>query len=180
MPLEEFVEAFTFTRFEPNGPVIGHDHIKMATSILDYIFRELAVSYLGRYDLAHVQPSMQMDAMGPEAQEEYIAEEEGDVRVRPAGVAEKLHPVSTHLHPGHETPPSQPMASAAGVTEPSRAAGVPRRQRNGDGDAGENASDQRVEGQGLHRQRVLRVRPAHHGPQRRLREMRLMRSDVRL
>ncbi|MBV8434393.1 MAG: hypothetical protein JO029_08940, partial [Candidatus Eremiobacteraeota bacterium] len=72
VPLEEFVEAFTFTRFEPNGPVVGHDHIKMATSILDYIFRELAVSYLGRYDLAHVQPSMQMDAMGPEAQEDYI------------------------------------------------------------------------------------------------------------
>jgi len=118
VPLEEFVEAFTFTRFEPNGPVIGHDHIKMATSILDYIFRELAVSYLGRYDLAHVQPSMQMDAMGPEAQEEYVAEEEGDVRVTPAGVAEKLHPVSTHLHPGQETPTSQPMASAAAVTEP--------------------------------------------------------------
>ncbi len=118
VPLEEFVEAFTFTRFEPNGPVIGHDHIKMATSILDYIFRELAVSYLGRYDLAHVQPSMQMDAMGPEAQEEYIAEEEGDVRMRPAGVAERLHPVSTHLHPGQETPPSQPVASAAAVTSP--------------------------------------------------------------
>jgi ribonucleoside-diphosphate reductase alpha chain len=113
VPLEEFVEAFTFTRFEPNGPVVGHDHIKMATSILDYIFRELAVSYLGRYDLAHVQPSMQMDAMGPEAQEDYIAEEEGGVRVRPAGVAEKLHPVSTHLHPGQETPPSQPVASVA-------------------------------------------------------------------
>ncbi|HEV3195233.1 MAG TPA: vitamin B12-dependent ribonucleotide reductase [Candidatus Cybelea sp.] len=113
VPLEEFVEAFTFTRFEPNGPVIGHDHIKMATSILDYIFRELAVSYLGRYDLAHVQPSMQMDAMGPEAQEEYVAEEEAGVQVRPAGVAERLHPVSTHLHPGQETPPPQPMASAA-------------------------------------------------------------------
>src|ERR1700733_9129388 len=95
VPLEEFVEAFTFTRFEPNGPVVGHDHIKMATSILDYIFRELAVSYLGRYDLAHVQPSMQMDAMGPEAQEEYIAEEEAGVQVRPVGVAERLHPVST-------------------------------------------------------------------------------------
>jgi ribonucleotide reductase alpha subunit len=102
VPLEEFVEAFTFTRFEPNGPVVGHDHIKMATSILDYIFRELAVSYLGRYDLAHVQPSMQMDAMGPEAQEEYIAEEEAGVQMRPAGVAEKLHPVSTHLRPGQD------------------------------------------------------------------------------
>jgi ribonucleoside-diphosphate reductase alpha chain len=106
VPLEEFVEAFTFTRFEPNGPVVGHDHIKMATSILDYIFRELAVSYLGRYDLAHVQPSMQMDAMGPEAQDDYIAEEEGGVNVRPAGVAEMLHPVSTHLHPGQQPPAS--------------------------------------------------------------------------
>jgi ribonucleoside-diphosphate reductase alpha chain len=84
----------------------------MATSILDYIFRELAVSYLGRYDLAHVQPSMQMDAMGPEAQDDYIAEEEGGVSVRPAGVAEMLHPVSTHLHPGLMTPPT-PLASAA-------------------------------------------------------------------
>ena len=108
VPLEEFVEAFTFTRFEPNGPVVGHDHIKMATSILDYIFRELAVSYLGRYDLAHVQPSMQMDAMGPEAQDDYIAEEEGEVNVRPAGVAEMLHPVSTHLHPGQEPSPAPP------------------------------------------------------------------------
>jgi ribonucleoside-diphosphate reductase alpha chain len=56
VPLEEFVDAFTFTRFEPNGPVQGHPHIKMSTSIIDYIFRELAVSYLGRHDLAHVMP----------------------------------------------------------------------------------------------------------------------------
>ena len=56
VPLEEFVEAFTFTRFEPSGIVEGNDSIKMSTSILDYIFRELAVSYLGRNDLAHVQP----------------------------------------------------------------------------------------------------------------------------
>ena len=56
VPLEEFVEAFTFTRFEPNGIVIGNDVIKNSTSILDYVFRELAVSYLGRNDLAHVPP----------------------------------------------------------------------------------------------------------------------------
>jgi ribonucleoside-diphosphate reductase alpha chain len=57
VPLDEFVDAFTFTRFEPAGMVIGNDSIKNATSILDYIFRELAVSYLGRHDLAHVQPA---------------------------------------------------------------------------------------------------------------------------
>ncbi|HMO73308.1 MAG TPA: vitamin B12-dependent ribonucleotide reductase [Paracoccaceae bacterium] len=56
VPLEEFVEAFTFTRFEPAGMVQGNDSIKNATSILDYIFRELAVSYLDRTDLAHVPP----------------------------------------------------------------------------------------------------------------------------
>ncbi len=56
VPLEEYVDAFTFTRFEPNGPVQGHPNIKMCTSIIDYIFRELAVSYLGRTDLAHVMP----------------------------------------------------------------------------------------------------------------------------
>ncbi len=56
VPLEEFVEAFTFTRFEPAGMVQGNDSIKNATSILDYIFRELAVSYLDRTDLAHVKP----------------------------------------------------------------------------------------------------------------------------
>ena len=57
VPLEEYVDAFTFTRFEPAGPVQGNDSIKNATSILDYIFRELAVSYLERFDLAHVDPT---------------------------------------------------------------------------------------------------------------------------
>jgi ribonucleoside-diphosphate reductase alpha chain len=56
VPLEEFVDAFTFTKFEPSGMVQGNDSIKNATSILDYIFRELAVSYLDRTDLAHVKP----------------------------------------------------------------------------------------------------------------------------
>jgi ribonucleoside-diphosphate reductase alpha chain len=56
VPLEEFVDAFTFTKFEPSGMVQGNDSIKNATSILDYIFRELAVSYLDRTDLAHVAP----------------------------------------------------------------------------------------------------------------------------
>ncbi|PJE29462.1 Vitamin B12-dependent ribonucleotide reductase [Pseudooceanicola marinus] len=56
VPLEEFVDAFTFTKFEPAGMVQGNETIKNATSILDYIFRELAVSYLDRTDLAHVKP----------------------------------------------------------------------------------------------------------------------------
>ncbi len=64
VPLDEFVEAFTFTRFEPAGLVQGNDSIKNATSVLDYIFRELAVSYLGRTDLAHVPPHDDKDLGG--------------------------------------------------------------------------------------------------------------------
>ena len=71
VPLEEFVDAFTFTKFEPAGMVQGNDSIKNATSILDYIFRELAVSYLDRTDLAHVKPQ------GPAFDDLGRGEEEG-------------------------------------------------------------------------------------------------------
>jgi len=75
VPLEEFVEAFTFTRFEPAGAVEGNEAIKMATSMLDYIFRELAVSYLGRNDLAHVQPADVLpDTLGKGAAESNLPE----------------------------------------------------------------------------------------------------------
>jgi ribonucleoside-diphosphate reductase alpha chain len=78
VPLEEFVEAFTFTRFEPAGMVQGNDAIKMATSILDYLFRELAVSYLGRHDLAHAQPEdLSPDTVGG-------GDKEGDLPLNPA------------------------------------------------------------------------------------------------
>jgi ribonucleoside-diphosphate reductase alpha chain len=71
VPLEEYVDAFTFTRFEPQGPVQGNDSIKYATSILDYVFRELAVSYLERFDLAHVDPTEAggFDALGKGVEE---------------------------------------------------------------------------------------------------------------
>jgi ribonucleoside-diphosphate reductase alpha chain len=82
VPLEEYVEAFTFTRFEPAGLVQGNDTIKNATSILDYIFRELAVSYLGRSDLAHVEP----EAIGYMALGGGVEEEE---KVQPAVAAER-------------------------------------------------------------------------------------------
>lgn len=56
VPLEEFVEAFTFTRFSPGGPVTGHPNIKMVSSIIDFIFRDLAFNYLGRHDLVQIKP----------------------------------------------------------------------------------------------------------------------------
>jgi ribonucleoside-diphosphate reductase alpha chain len=82
VPLEEFTEAFVFTRFEPNGSVQGHDNIKMSTSVIDYVFRELALSYLGRTDLVQVKPEdLRGDTVGNPSQipdfdeEEEIAED---------------------------------------------------------------------------------------------------------
>ncbi|MGB0645597.1 MAG: hypothetical protein ACPGQS_00405, partial [Bradymonadia bacterium] len=80
VPLEEFVDAFIFTRFEPNGMVSGNDRIKMSTSIIDYIFRELAVTYLGRSELAQVsEEDLRGDSVAdtddPEYTEEVVVEE---------------------------------------------------------------------------------------------------------
>jgi ribonucleoside-diphosphate reductase alpha chain len=63
VPLAKYVDQFTFTRFEPSGPVIGHPHVKFATSLVDYIFRTLGIEYLKRHDLAHVKP--EIEAEGP-------------------------------------------------------------------------------------------------------------------
>lgn len=71
VPLEEFVEAFTFTKFEPNGIVQGHDNLKMATSVIDYVFRDLACKYLGRDDLVHVKPTdLESDKITGESKDE--------------------------------------------------------------------------------------------------------------
>jgi ribonucleoside-diphosphate reductase alpha chain len=80
VPLEEFVEAFVFTRFEPNGPVKLNERIKMSTSIIDYIFRELAITYLGRGDLAQVkEEDLRMDSMKKDEQDpECMDAEEAD------------------------------------------------------------------------------------------------------
>ena len=96
VPLEEYVEAFVFTRFEPNGVVSGHNRIKMSTSVIDYIFRELAVTYLGRNDLCHVSDEDllgEADALRAAAEEpDYVDEEVVSERVieRPRVSAEKL------------------------------------------------------------------------------------------
>lgn len=84
VPLEEFVDAFVFTRFEPSGVVMGHDRIKMSTSVIDYIFRELAVTYLGRNDLSHVNGEDVMpkkDRISLAEPIEYESEEIASVRM---------------------------------------------------------------------------------------------------
>ncbi|KAA3633627.1 MAG: vitamin B12-dependent ribonucleotide reductase [Calditrichaeota bacterium] len=87
VPLEEYVEAFLFSRFEPNGFVQGNKSIKRATSIIDYIFRELAITYLGRNDLAHVsEEDLQGDTIGKPTEEsiEFVEEEQQ------SGIPEKI------------------------------------------------------------------------------------------
>jgi ribonucleoside-diphosphate reductase alpha chain len=63
VPLESYVEQFTFTRFEPAGPVEGHPNVKFSTSMIDYVFRVLGVEYQRRYDLAHVPPREERDEL---------------------------------------------------------------------------------------------------------------------
>jgi ribonucleoside-diphosphate reductase alpha chain len=62
VPLKEFVDKFTFTRFEPSGIVDGHPNVKMATSIVDYIFRVIGMEYLGRTDFVQVKPAVDLTA----------------------------------------------------------------------------------------------------------------------
>ncbi len=86
VPLDEFVDAFVFTRFEPSGIVTGNEKIKMSTSVIDYIFRELAVTYMGRHDLAHVDPDEPKSKASPGivkkfVEPEYVSEEVVSERV---------------------------------------------------------------------------------------------------
>ena len=109
VPLEEFSDAFVFTRFEPNGIVQGHDQIKMVTSVIDYVFRELAISYLGREELAQVHSedlrNTTMGGKGPEyTDEEAVSETTYEGEEPPPAVHENahLHPHSRGMARGHE------------------------------------------------------------------------------
>ena len=96
VPLKEFVDAFVFTRFEPNGPVIGNERIKMSTSILDYIFRDLAVNYLDRNDLSHVKPEdLKPDIVRSEGEAE--TEQNLNSGLTPAGEATDGHEIQLTL-----------------------------------------------------------------------------------
>jgi len=116
VPLEEFVEAFVFTRFEPNGPVKLNDRIKMSTSIIDYIFRELAVTYLDRYDLAQVQEEdLRMDSVKMDEQDPECVEEEA-------------------------TPETLASASISSEMFPARRGAIPRHKGNGHGNGNSNVA----------------------------------------
>jgi ribonucleoside-diphosphate reductase alpha chain len=100
VPLEEFVETFTFTRFEPQGMVSGHPNIKMATSIIDYVFRVLGLEYLGRTDLTQVPPELD------EPEQEDVPNE--SVTAAPVSLATGAGPVAQAV-----AAPAPPAARAA-------------------------------------------------------------------
>ncbi len=86
VPLEELVEAFAYIRFEPSGPVQGNDTIKMASSVIDYIFRELAISYLDRNDLANVDPTeLHHDSLGDGAKERHLKRDDAIQQLASSG-----------------------------------------------------------------------------------------------
>ena len=149
VPLEEFVDAFLFTRFEPNGMVQGNPHIKMTTSIIDYIFRELAITYLGRHDLAHVKPEdLRHDTLG----------------TKPALRAPRRSRARRRPSPGPRAPTPSPAARSP----------RPRRRRRAVTPVAPLADDRARPGpaQGLRGRPVLELRPVHAGPQRHLPEVR--------
>lgn len=97
VPLEEFVDAFVFTKFEPSGMVNGSPHVKMSTSVIDYIFRELAVTYLGREDLAHVPPEdiMKRKLRPSDEDENGLVTGTGNEAAPPEKKPESVTPVTT-------------------------------------------------------------------------------------
>ncbi len=114
VPLEEYVDAFVFTRFEPSGPVSGHGTIKFATSIIDYIFRELGITYLGKTELVHVNPE---DL--PQTPED--AENEFAVPYLPGNEGRR----TPHHHSNSNTPSSPISSEHVAVSHTSQTAPVP-------------------------------------------------------
>jgi ribonucleoside-diphosphate reductase alpha chain len=106
VPLEEFVDTFTFTRFEPQGMVSGHDNIKIATSVVDYVFRVLGMEYLGRHDLVQVPPAPEIE--GPNDRSQGQSATQGGKAV--AGGARRIG-----ASPGN---PKAPRRAAAAMEDP--------------------------------------------------------------
>jgi ribonucleoside-diphosphate reductase alpha chain len=102
VPLETYVEQFTFTRFEPHGVVSGHPNIKFATSIVDYIFRVLGVEYLKRYDFAQVQPEPEAPAIDDPAHPTRFPDNNSPSSRAPASLPASISAISV----AHATPPA--------------------------------------------------------------------------
>jgi ribonucleoside-diphosphate reductase alpha chain len=111
VPLEEFVDAFVYTRFEPNGVVIGNQNIKMTTSIIDYIFRELAVTYLGMSDLAHIEREAELKTSPIDSISKLEKEADFD--------EEEIYSERIIEEPNPKTDPNQQKPIPSGITQAS-------------------------------------------------------------
>ena len=121
VPLDEFVDAFVFTRFEPAGRVTGNDSIRSATSILDYIFRELGVSYLDRHELANADPEgLNADGLGSGKAEDGKPETVPAARFISKGFARGTTPDNLVVLPFGRRPddPLRPTAATEAVACP--------------------------------------------------------------
>src|SRR5271165_5935239 len=164
VPLEEYVDAFTFARFEPAGLVRGNDRIKNATSILDYIFRELAVSYLGRDDLAHIPRAP--DAADVSGVQDLSAD---------AGLRETNDPRFSRFCGSEGSSLARRHGVFLGHVRCCGKSVCRRDVRRRD-----SASTRRRPPPGLHRRLLPRVRQLHPGAQWNLPQMRDLRSDDRM
>ena len=127
VPLDEYVDAFVFTRFEPSGIVGGHDRIKMATSVIDYVFRELAITYLDRDDLAQVSPEdIRHDAVGEGSDQHKMPPDDDDMA--------EVHPIAVGQS-GSQRVTRQALPPGGGATaDPNHAAAQQARYMGYEGD----------------------------------------------
>ena len=187
VPLEEFVDAFTFTRFEPAGLVQGNDSIKNATSILDYIFRELAVSYLDRTDLAHVQPTGEsFDDLGRGEAETREPSNLREVRHEVAQSSiEMIKQVSSTGYLRKRLPQElvvlQGGASVSGALDLAGSlSGLAVRTEIASAGVARDRPARQGEDAGLRGRPLRRMRQLHAGPQRHLPEVQHMRRHLRV
>jgi ribonucleoside-diphosphate reductase alpha chain len=127
VPLEEYVDAFVFTRFEPSGIVGGHERIKMATSVIDYVFRELAITYLDREDLAQVSlEDIRHDAVGSGSEQHKRQLNEDDMA--------DVHPIAVGQSGGGAVARGSTASANRGVGNPDQAAALQARYMGYEGD----------------------------------------------
>ena len=157
VPLSTYVEQFTFTRFEPQGQVEGHPNIKLATSIVDYLFRVLGVEYLHRYDLAHVKPAGDDKTIDGQDGTPSIPSPPSAATLPPAA------PVAALNHTREATARSAQMSEGLGATS----ADVTTTTTLGAAPAGQLGARRAARGDDGRRPRLRRLRP-HHRAQRRL------------
>ncbi|MCC6625741.1 MAG: vitamin B12-dependent ribonucleotide reductase [Deltaproteobacteria bacterium] len=134
VPLEKYVDAFLFTRFEPNGIVQGNPYIKMTTSIIDYIFRELAVTYLGRHELAQVKPADLAQGPGVDDVAEATAHIPRTERLGPGAQTGVVRRVMAHTAPQTTTVAFEGHGTMSVATEGASAATIAR-MKGYEGDA---------------------------------------------